>query len=188
MLMKKIILTLVILALSPLSYSMELKIEPVYGFERTYQQSPKPSRYKTETFIGIRGTYGSELFAGELEVNQANSAYSVGAIDTKTNTQNVLVGVRLVPFNKEYYNIFFRGGVRAKRESREITQSGKSSVETDAIQYDPYAGSGISINIGGIFSLNASATLVFNRDAEAGEQYDSRYTFGTAFKFGNKNF
>ncbi|MFT6633278.1 MAG: hypothetical protein ACJAS4_003248 [Bacteriovoracaceae bacterium] len=170
------------------SFALELKVEPVYGFERTFQQTPKPSRYKTETFVGIRGTYGTEHFAGELEINQAHSAYSVGVISTKTNTQNVLLGIRLMPFNKDFYNIFFRGGMRAKRESREITQEGNSSVETDAIQYDPYAGSGITLNLGGLFSLNASATLVYNRDANPGEQYDSRYTFGAAFKFGNKSF
>lgn len=186
--MKKLFFILILYSFSTGLHAIGLKVEPVYGFERTFQQNPKPSRYKTETFLGMRAVYGHEYFAGELELNQANSAYSVGEVSTKTNTQNVLVGLRLVPFNKDFYNIFLRGGMRAKKESREITQNGSSSTSADAIQYDPYAGSGISINFAGLFSLNASATLVFNRDAQATEQYDSRYTFGASFKFGNKTF
>ena len=48
--------------------------------------------------------------------------------------------------------------------------------------WDPYAGTGITPNL----ALNTSATLVFNRDAEGDERYDSRYTFGFSFKVDNK--
>ncbi len=186
--MKNCLIVLLTIVSFQSSYALELKVEPVYGFERTYQHTPKPSRYKTEVFVGVRGTYGTELLAGELELNHGTTSYSVGEIDTKTKTENLLIGLRLVPFHKEFYNIFLRGGVKAKRVTREITQNGSANNHTDGVQWDPYAGSGISINLGGLFSLNASATLVYNRDAAESERYDSRYTFGAAFKFGNKSF
>jgi hypothetical protein len=179
---------LLLLLITPAAYSLELKVEPVYGFERSYQHTPKPGRYKTEAFAGISATYGADHLAGELELNQGSTSYSIGEIDNKTTTQNLLFGVRLMPFAKAWYNLYFRSGMRVRKETREITTNGESSIQTDGVQYDPYAGSGLSLNISNLFSLNASATLVFNRDAAESEKYDTRYTFGASFKFGNKSF
>lgn len=102
----------ILILLSSSLKALETKIEPVYGFERSYQHTPKPGRYKTEVFTGIRGTYGTEHFAGELEINQGTVSYSTGDSDSKTKTQNLLFGLRLMPFTKDWYNVFFRSGIR----------------------------------------------------------------------------
>ena len=39
-------------------YAAELKIEPIYGVERTQRYFPEPTRYKTQTFFGVRALYG----------------------------------------------------------------------------------------------------------------------------------
>ncbi len=163
----------------------ELTIEPVYGFERSYQKDPPPSRYKTEVFTGIKGSYGTERIAGELELNQGNTTYTTDTTDVKITTQNALLGLRLVPILGKYYNINMRLGARAKKVSRELTTAGVTTTETDDIQYDPYAGAGLSINIANIFSLNTGVTMIYNKNAESGEQYDTRYTLGWAIKFGS---
>jgi hypothetical protein len=173
---------IVLFTLCTSAIAAELKIEPVYGFERTYREQPAPARYKTEIFTGIRGTYGFEFLAGELELNQAISDDN----DVKYTTQNLLIGARLTPGQSDIYNIYFRSGMRAKKESREYKVNGENRTTSDGIQWDPYAGAGLTLNLINIFALNTSATLVFNRDAEGAERYDTRYTFGFSIKFGNK--
>lgn len=183
----KIFLLISILLSSYSIYSAELKIEPVYGFERTYHRSPEPARYKTESFFGVRGTYGVDILAGELEINQSNNSYTVGETKTETQTQKFLLGARLVPFRANFYNIYFRGGIRAQKVNRDLTTNGQTTSDNEALNFDPYAGAGLGLNLGGILTLNTSATLVFNKDAESSEQYDTRYTFSVSFKFGSSN-
>jgi len=180
--------TLIFLALlvANLGHAQELKIEPVYGFERTYHAEPKPSRYRTEVFLGLRANYGTKLLSLEGEINQANSDDTIGDVTAKYNTQTLMLGLKLVPISGEYYNIFMRSGIRVRKKTTELTQNGVTSSTTDGPNLDPYAGAGIGIGFGSVFSLNASATLVYNRNAPAGEQYDTRYTLGAGMKFGNR--
>lgn len=166
-------------------FSAELKIEPVYGFERTFQKYPAPGRYKTETFIGIRALYGTPVIAGEAEINQSNNSYDVGSTETKTQTQKLLLGLRLVPISSELYSLYMRGGIRAQKIDRELTTAGETTDSDTPLNIDPYAGAGISLHVGSLFSLNTSATLVYNKDAEDSEKFDTRYTFSASIKFGS---
>lgn len=175
-----------LLLIIPTVQAAELKFEPIYGFERSLQAEPKPARYRTEVFLGVRATYGNKTLAGELEVNQSNSENEFNETKVKTDTQNLLLGLRLIPISHQYYNIYMRGGMRARQQKVEITQNGNSQTTTNPTQLDPYAGAGLGINLGGLLSLNASATLVYNRNAEASEQYDTQYSLGASFAFGNR--
>ena len=168
------------------TFAADLKIEPVYGFERTLQAEPKPARYRTDIFLGVRATYGNDLIAGELEVNQSNSENEINDVKVKTQNQNLLAGLRLVPLSGKFYNYYLRGGMRARQGTTEITQNGETNKTTTGTQLDPYAGTGLIINLAGVLSLNASATLVYNRNAETDEQYDTQYALGFSFGFGNR--
>ena len=187
--MKKLI-TIAIISLFTLTlttYGAELKIEPVYGVERTYHATPEPGRYKSEIFAGVRGVYGTPSIAAEAELNQSNSSFTVGGVETDTTTQKFLLGMRLIPLRGKWFSLYFRTGVRAQKQTRETTESGVTTTDDDdEISYDPYAGTGFSINLVGLLSLNASATLVHNKYAEESEKYDTRYTFSASFKFGSK--
>lgn len=179
-------LFIILLFLSLNTIAAETKIEPVYGFERTFHPEPKPSRYRTETVLGLRATYGTKHFALEAEVNQSTSNESNDVTDVDYKTESVLLGARLIPINSESYNLFFRGGMRAKRTHTEVESGGETTLKTTAVQYDPYAGAGIGIDIAGVFTLNTGATLIYNRNAEESEKYDTRYTVSGGIKFGNK--
>jgi len=180
--------TLIFLALlvANLGHAQELKIEPVYGFERTYHAEPKPARHRTEIFLGVRANYGTDVFSLEGEVNQANSDDDVGGVKAKYNTQTLMLGLKLVPLSAEYYNIYMRTGIRVRKKTTELTRDGVTSSTTEGPNLDPYAGTGIGINIGSIISVNASATLVYNRNAPESEKFDTRYTLGAGMKFGNR--
>lgn len=184
--MKNLLLTLVPLLFTQVLFGAEVKIEPVYGFERTYHRTPEPARYKTEAFYGIRGTYGNPTLSAELELNQSQNSYTIGDTKTATNSQKLLFGARLTPIQTSLYNIYLRGGIRAQKVKREVTTNGNTTNQDDPVHFDPYAGTGLSFNLAGILSLNTSATLVFNKDAESSEQYDTRYTFSVTFKFGSE--
>lgn len=173
-----------ILALLPLyGLSADLNIKPVYGFQRNYQAQPKPARYRTEVFLGVSATYGTKLLALEGEMTQANSDNSVTDSEVKSSTQSLMAGLRLTPISGKYYNIFMRGGARLQNRTTTVKQNGVSSTTTIGPDLDPYAGTGIGINVGGLFTLNASATLIYNRNADPGEQYDTRYTLGAGISF-----
>ena len=180
------ILILLYLFIPFISHSQELKIQPVYGFERTYNVEPKPARYRTEIFLGVRALYGTKRIAAEAEINQANSNDSFNDIDYKYTTQTMMLGLRLIPWAAEYYSLYLRGGARFRKRVTERTQNGDTSTTTEGPNFDPYAGGGITINVSGLINVNASATLVYNRNAEAGEQYDTRYTLSGGFRFGNR--
>lgn len=170
-----------------IAFSAQLNIEPVYGVERSYQKNPEPGSYRTETFYGVRGTYGFDRIAGELELNQSNNSFTTGETKSETETQKALLGARLVPFAAKFYSIYLRGGVRAQKINRTLTTNGETINGNEALTFDPYAGSGLTLNLAGILSLNTSATLVYNKNAPSSEQYDTRYTFSVTFKFGSQN-
>lgn len=184
--MKILILALLLPILS--SQAAELKIEPVYGFERNLRAYPKPSRYKTENFLGLRLKYGVQALSFEFEVNQAQSSESFTDTNEEVDykTESVLTGLRFTPLRTKVISIFGRLGARAKRQTTTVDKGGASTTETSPINLDPYAGTGLSINIINVFSLNAGVTLIYNRDAEESEKYDSRVTFGVTFRAGNK--
>lgn len=180
-----IVMTLTLLSLTH-TQAAELKVEPVYGFERTFRATPEPAKFKTVVFTGIRGTYGVEHIAAELELNQSISDDTTAGTKTKYTVQNLLVGARLIPGKTDFFNVYFRLGMRAKKEERETTVSGVTTTKADDPKWDPYAGTGLTINFGSMFALNTSATLVFNQNEEGNDRFESRYTFGASFKFGNR--
>ena len=184
--MKKILLIPLIYVLFSQAQAAQMKIEPVYGFERTLQVEPKPSRYRTDIILGIRGTYGTDFVAGELEINQSNSENEVDNYKVKNQSQNLLVGLRLVPLASKFYSLYMRGGMRARQTTTEITQNGETNKTSSGTQLDPYAGTGVTMNLASVFSLNASATLIYNRNAETSEQYDTQYALGFSIGFGNR--
>lgn len=167
----------------------ELKIEPVYGVERTQREFPAPARYRTSTFLGARALYGISAFSFEFELNQSTSKedfpednLSVTYID-----QKALLGFRSYPVHSKYVGLFFRFGARAQKNKREIVENDVQRNEEDPLRFDPYAGTGLTLAAGKAFALNAGATLVYNRNAtDEAEKYDTRYSFSFTIRAGNK--
>lgn len=172
-----------------IAYGSELKIEPVYGVERTQRLQPEPARYKTETFVGARALYGTPAFSLELEVNQSRETEDFPDQDLEItySSQQALLGFRSYPIKSKMLGLFFRAGARASKRTRDIKQSGETTKEEDPINYDPYAGTGLTFVLGRLFALNAGATLIYNRNAEnENEMYDTRYSFSFSIKAGSK--
>lgn len=186
--MKKLVLCTTFLTLfSLISEAAALKIEPVYGIERTQRQFPEPPKYVTKTFLGMRAVYGVPIISAEFEVGQSISRedFPEDNLDVTYTTQRAMLGIRSYPIRSKFIGIFFRAGGRAQKETRDITEAGVETKEESPINFDPYAGTGITLAFADNFALNAGATLVYNRDADAAEQYDTQYTFSFTIKAGS---
>ena len=186
--MKKLILCPALLFLfnSNQAQSAALKIEPVYGIERTQRQFPEPPKYVTKTFLGMRAVYGVPLISMEFEVGQSlqKDNFPDDDLAVTYTTQRAMLGIRSYPIRSKLIGIFFRAGGRAQKETRDITKAGVETKEEGAINFDPYGGTGITLAFANNFALNAGATLVYNRDAAASEQYDTQYSFSFTIKAG----
>ena len=108
--MKYLILNLLVLnfLFINITQAAETKIEPVYGYERTFHEKPEPARYITGTLVGLRGSYGTEDFALEAEANQSTAEKNSDAKDEKFTTQSFLLGFRVTPLKSKYFNMFFK--------------------------------------------------------------------------------
>lgn len=185
--MKKIII-ITLLILSALTYSAELKVEPLYGFEKTYRIEPAPAKYVTRTYLGARATYGVPLLSAELEVAQSTDTDNFPAENKEIDYTilRAMLGVRTYPFKTQYLGAYFRAGIRARQEKREITENGTTTTDDGGVIIDPYAGAGVTIGISNIFALNAGATLVYNRQAPSGKKFDQQLNLSFTFKVGNR--
>lgn len=181
-------LIIIFLALSLNTFAAELKIEPVYGVERTQRFYPEPARYKTQTFLGVRAVYGSPDFAFEFELNQSNDSedFPDSNSSAKYQNQKALLGFRTYPLKSKYLGAYLRFGIQANKQTETITTDGTTTTEEYPINIDPYAGVGLTLAFGNNFALNAGATLVYNKNAEEAEKYDTRYTFSFTIKAGNR--
>ncbi len=188
MLMNKLLIVIPLVFLYSAVLAAELKIEPVYGVERTQREFPAPARYKTETFFGVRALYGIPLLSAELELNQSfdREDFPEQDLEVTYKSQKAMFGVRSYPIQSEFFGGYLRGGARARKDSRDIKENGVTRTEHDALTFDPYAGAGLTLRFGNNFALNAGATLVYNKNASASEQYDTRYTFSFTIKAGSR--
>ena len=185
--MKTLVLVL-LFSSSFILHAAELKVEPVYGVERTQRHFPKPTRYKTETFFGVRALYGVPVFSFELELNLSHDKedFPDSNLEVTYKSQKAMLGARINPLANEFLSYYFRAGLRASKQSRDIKENGENRTEDDPLNFDPYAGVGGTLRFGANFALNAGATLIYNKNAEESEKFDTRYTFSFTMKVGNK--
>ncbi|MCO4754114.1 MAG: hypothetical protein KC478_06515 [Bacteriovoracaceae bacterium] len=187
--MKKVLTILAIMGVAQAS-AAELKIQPVYSLETTRREYPAPASQITKTYLGISALYGVPLLSAEFEVAQSTYTDSFPSSDSEVTsvTKRAMLGIRSYPLTSKYFGWFLRAGARAKQETLDIKESGVSRTEERPVYLDPYAGTGITITLGKVAALNASATMVYNNsaDVDESEKYDTQYTLSATFKIGNR--
>ena len=177
-----------LLLTSGLCYGAEFKIEPVYGFERTQKELPKPKKYRTTSYVGARVLWGVPRTAFEFEVNTSNAKddFPEQNLEYKYQTNTALIGFRHYIAHGKNFGWFVRAGARAREERITEINNGVEDKKDPSINFGPYAGSGLTLAYGSLFALNASATVVYNKDADPSEQYDTRYGLSFTIKAGNR--
>ncbi|MBC75616.1 MAG: hypothetical protein CME64_06335 [Halobacteriovoraceae bacterium] len=187
--MKKLIFIL-LCSYSLTSIAAELKIQPVYSIETTRREYPEPANQITKTYVGVSALYGEPIFSGEFEIAQSTYTDTFPSSDSEVTslTRRAMLGIRSYPITSKYLGGFLRAGVRAKQETLDIKESGETREEVLPVYIDPYAGAGLTLALGSIAAVNASATMVYNRsaDVDESERYDVQYTLSATFKIGNR--
>ena len=187
--MKRIII-LLISSVSFTSLAAALKVQPVYSIETTRREYPEPASQITRTYLGVSAIYGEPIFSAEFEVAQSTYTDTFPSTDSEVTslTRRAMLGVRSYPITSKYFGTFLRAGARVKQETLDIKESGQTREEVLPVYVDPYAGAGVTLALGKVFAVNASATMVYNRSADVAEseKYDVQYTLSATFKVGNR--
>ena len=168
-------------------HASELKVEPIYSIERTLRAYPAPSKMVTNYYLGLKAIYGVPLISAEFEVAQSTRVENFPDEGKKVDftNQRIMLGFRSYPYKTKYVGLYFRGGARAKKEIRETTENGSSTLSDSGIDLDPYAGVGLTVEFGKTFSMNAGSTLAYNKNAsDSDDQYDVINTLSFSMKAG----
>lgn len=156
-----------------------LTIEPIVGYERVQSILPTPHT-SNRLFYGARANWGPQYLSLEAEVTQSkeDETYNSGTVEMAETSTNYKLGLRSA------YNIgsslrwYLRAGASARESKYERTEAGVTTTQEPATYVSPYAGSGLSINMLGVFSLNAGITAVFTNHREIEEpEYQSSLGF-----------
>lgn len=168
-------------------FASELKVEPLYSIERTLRAYPAPSKMVTNYYLGLKAIYGVPLISAEFEVAQSTRVENFQEDGKKVDytNQRLMLGARSYPYKTEYIGVYLRAGARAKKEIRETSENGDNTLSDSGIDLDPYAGVGLTVQFGEIFSMNAGSTLAYNKNATGSDsQYDIINTLSFSMKAG----
>ena len=116
----------------------------------------------------------------EAEVTQSkeDETYSSGTVEMAETSTNYKLGIRSAFNIASSLRWYLRAGASARKSEYERTEAGVTTTQKPATYVSPYAGSGLSINMLGIFSLNAGITAVFTDHREIDEaEYQSSLGF-----------
>lgn len=182
----KIIIALFVLS-SPL-LSQTLKIEPIYGFEKTYRIEPAPAKYVTRSFLGARATYGVPLLSGELEVSQTDDedAFPEENKTIEYSIMRAMLGIKSYPIRSQYLGAYMRAGGRYRKEDRKIKENGSVTSDKGETSVNPYAGAGVTLALSQIFALDAGVTYIYNDELPSGKEWDRQLSLSISFKIGNR--
>ena len=169
-------------------FAQTLKVEPLYGFERTYRIEPAPAKYVTRNYLGARATYGTSLLSGELEVSQSEDKDSFP--DSNQSIEytiiRALLGIKSYPIRSEYFGAYARAGGRYRKEDRTIETNGVTTEDKGEGKIDPYAGAGLTVALNNFFALDAGVTYIYNDDMPSGKEWDRQLSLSISFKLGNR--
>ena len=161
------------------STQAEFKFEPIVGYERVQKVLPT-ARTKDRLVVGLRASYGPPLFSLEGEITRAddNEYFSDQDLRLKEESYALRVGVRS-SFRLPFANWYLRAGGQGRKTTIEQTQAGVTTNRDPAVYVSPYAGTGLSVNFRGMFTLNAGITVVFTgRPKGSDHEYVSTLGFG----------
>ncbi|MFG1493986.1 outer membrane beta-barrel protein [Halobacteriovorax sp. GFR7] len=155
--------------------SGNLEIEPVVGYERVQKILPTPHT-SSRLFYGLRANYGPKYLSLEAEVTQAkeDESFDTG-VDISDNSTNYMLGLRSSFNVGRALNWYLRAGAHARDSKYERTEAGVTTTVEPATYVNPYAGTGLAINLMNVFTLNAGMNVIFTDDEH---EYQSSLGFG----------
>lgn len=175
---------LLLVSLTSFTALADISVMPVVGMERI--QKYQPEEYTSNRFYyGVRFIAGQPLLSLEAEVTQAKDDKTFTHLDKKLNdeTTNAQLGIRST-FGKGALSFYLRFGGSASQSKLTTTtiSTGVDTVEEPDIVVNPYAGTGLVINVANMFKLNAGITAIF-AGSPKGSDVDYRAVLGYSIAF-----
>jgi hypothetical protein len=170
-------------ALTQTRGEITVSVEPVVGFEHVQKLAPTPHT-TNRLMYGARATAGWRIVAAEAELTRGTDAeaFPLQALTTSDTDEKLKVGVRSSYALSSMLSAYLRGGVQAKRNTREETSAGVTTRTVGRIVYDPYAGTGLSAGLARNVSLNVGLAVVFNEFPDMAKN-DYQTTAGFSVRF-----
>lgn len=139
-----------------------LSIEPIIGYERSQKLVPTPHT-KDRLIYGARATAGLRLLSLELEYTRGTDSedFPSDGLASKDTDDRLKMGLVSSFGLGRLFRLHARGGVQASKNIHEETQAGVTTVTSNPIEYNPYAGAGLSAGLGRKLSISGSLTAVF---------------------------
>ena len=156
-----------------------LSVEPVLGYEKVQSILPTPHT-SNRLFYGIRANWGPELLSLEAEATQSkdDSTHENGTVEVSQTSKNYTLGLRSSYGLGRNFKWYLRAGGSARDSKYTKTEAGVTTTQEPATYISPYAGSGLTLNMFGFFSLNAGITAVFTDHKNVSEpEYQSSLGF-----------
>lgn len=163
--------------------SGNLRIVPIVGYERVQKVTPTP-RTKDRFYYGLRAVYGVPLLSAELQATQAKDTEILndGDLTIKETANTGMLGIRSSFSHQSMLSTFLRAGGHARQSEIEQTENGVTTTTKPAVYLSPYAGTGLTLRLGQIFSLNAGITVIFTGRPK-GDDYDYQTDLGFNINF-----
>lgn len=180
--MKIILVSL--LGLLSFAAQADVSLVPIVGVERV--QRFEPEEYTSNrVYYGVRLLYGKPIFSLEAEVTQSKDSKTFNSRDLKVEDETTAaqLGFRST-MGTGPLNFFFRAGGSARQTEFTNTEisSGNQTTEKPEIVINPYAGTGLGINVANLFRLNAGITAIFG-GSPRGQEVDYQATLGYTINF-----
>jgi hypothetical protein len=176
--MKNLITVLIISFLSNHAFA-EINIQPIVGYERVQKISPTPHSVDRAVF-GARLIYGPPLFSLEAEVTKSNDTenFTDRNLTIKEDTTAAKLGIRS-SFSFPFVRWYLRAGGSGKKSIITETSGGVSTEREPAIYVSPYAGTGLTVNVKGMFTADAGITVIFTGQPKGSDrEYQTTLGFG----------
>ena len=183
--MKRIILTSILFLLSQNSIAKSgksnISLQPIVGYERV--QSLQPTAHTKDRFVyGLRLLFGPPLLSLEAQITQGNDteSFSDRDLSIKEEVTNAMLGIRS-SFGKGPLRFYLRAGGHARKSKITTTQADITTTKEPGIYLSPYAGTGASLRLANILSLNAGMTAMLSGKPK-GSDREYQTTLGFSFK------
>lgn len=187
--MKALLVLITINLIIPVSWAQDrrtpidldyLSIQPIVGFERVQKLEPTP--YSTSRFIyGARINYGPPIISAELEVTrgQDSKTFPEQNLRVEEEVTNIMGGARSSHNFGGLLDVYLRAGGHTRKSKLTQTRDSATVTRRPASYVSPYVGTGASVNVLNIFTLNAGLTVLFTDRPESGDrEYQTTLGFG----------
>jgi hypothetical protein len=162
-----------------------VSVEPIIGYERVQKLVPQRHTRDRLTY-GARARAGIPAISAELEYTRAEDTEDFSnqpLTRVKDQDDRLKLGIVSSYSLSTLLSFQARAGGQASRGHHEETVSGATSATDRKLEYNPYAGGGLTARLGDTLDLSAGITVVFHEFPDMSKN-DYQTTLGFSVKFG----